>query len=178
MSDFLQQEEAKPAVLAIQHPVPGTWVRRPVPWSLHQAGSSDLCVDGQQERPALLNHHLLGADELTRCMIPVLHVPSWASPPPRSLGAPSSPKCQGVWLWDVTTRSRRMVVHRQPPLLSVGDLLEEDESPHSTARSVTCAAGASRERMQQKWWRRPGLLRHVQLHCASHHSPATKPNSS
>ena len=34
------------------------------------------CVDGQQERPALLDHHLLGADELTRCMIPVLHVPS------------------------------------------------------------------------------------------------------
>ncbi|CAI9168511.1 unnamed protein product [Rangifer tarandus platyrhynchus] len=67
-------------------------------------------------------------------------------PPPATPGAPSSPKCQGVWLWDVTTRSRRMVVHRQPPLLSVGDLLEEDASSHSTARSKSLAQRAPPER--------------------------------
>jgi hypothetical protein len=33
-------------------------------------------VDGQEEeRPALLDHSLLGADELMRCIIPILHIP-------------------------------------------------------------------------------------------------------
>lgn len=37
-------------------------------------------------------------------------------------------------------------MHRQPPLLSVGDLLEDDESSHSTARSTSPVRRAPPER--------------------------------
>lgn len=66
-------------------------------------------------------------------------------------------------------------MHRQPPLLSVGDLLEEDESPHSTARSVTCAAGASRENaaeMMASTW--PSAARPAALRFSSFTSNQTK----
>lgn len=58
-----------------------------------------------QSRP---DHHLLGADELTRCMIPTLHEAS------RGTAASASQKRQGLCLWNVATQSRWMAVHWSP----------------------------------------------------------------